>query len=71
LLWILGVGILCYIPKSVIVYGEKKQEAAEIVVVDVKTAAEKSVSAMRRSIIIRFICGVTLILYGLKIVFLG
>ena len=62
LLWVLGLGILCYIPKSMILYEEKKQDAE---------VGDKSVNALRRSIIIRFICGMTLILSGLKIVLIG
>ena len=71
LLWVLGFGMLCYIPKSLILYEERKQLAAEEKIAEKQTAAEKSANSLRRSIIIRFICGMTLILYGLKIVLIG
>lgn len=70
LLWVLGAGMLCYIPKSAIAFDEKKQEAARSADAEERTAAEKAANALRRSIAIRSICGMALILYGLKIAFL-
>lgn len=57
LLWVLGFGILCYIPKSIILYEEKKNDPEN----------PGGANIIRRSLIIRFICALALILYGAKV----
>ena len=54
LLWVLGLGILCFIPKSIVLYEEKKDD----------TENPAAANAVRRSMILRLLCGLALILYG-------
>ena len=66
LLWVLGFGILCYIPKSIIRYEDKKKEFKSLGTDD-SEENKKILNSLRRSFLIRFICALALILYGVKI----
>lgn len=66
LLFVLGFGILCYVPLNFVKYSEKSAEAsnAEENNLPDSTNARKIATSLKRSIALKIICAVVLIGYG-------
>lgn len=67
LLFVLGFGILCYVPLNFVKYSEKSAEAsnAEENNLPDSTNARKIATSLKRSIALKIICAVVLIGYGI------
>ena len=66
LLWVLGFGILCYVPLSMRRLNEKSREADEAERSSSPDAGDlrKAATSLKRSLGLKIICAVVLIAYG-------
>lgn len=66
LLWILGFGILCYVPQSFVLFTQKDEEAKEL---EKNNAPEseltkKAATTLKRTMALKIIVAAVLIIYG-------